>query len=60
LLALGEGSFDAAVSAMALMDMAEIAPLMKALTKLLKFGSCFLTYPRVKTTWILESSYEEG
>ncbi|MEL6457765.1 MAG: class I SAM-dependent methyltransferase [Cyanobacteria bacterium J06621_15] len=42
LLKLGENSFDAAVSAMALMDMAEIEPLFKALIKLIRPGGCFL------------------
>lgn len=42
LLGLGERSFDAAVSAMALMDMAEIDPLLRALTKLLQPGGCFV------------------
>ncbi len=42
LLQLGEYSFDAAVSAMALMDMAEIDPLLRALTKLLRPGGCFV------------------
>jgi 2-polyprenyl-3-methyl-5-hydroxy-6-metoxy-1,4-benzoquinol methylase len=36
LLALGEGEFDAAVANMALMDMATIDPLLRALTHLLK------------------------
>ena len=42
LLKLGECSFDGAVSAMALMDMAEIDPLLRSLAKLLKPGSCFV------------------
>ncbi|MBR8833694.1 MAG: class I SAM-dependent methyltransferase [Stigonema ocellatum SAG 48.90 = DSM 106950] len=42
LLQFGEHSFDAAVSSMALMDMAEIAPLLRALTKLLRPGGCFV------------------
>lgn len=36
LLTLGERSFDAAICQMALMDMSEIAPLLRALAKLLK------------------------
>ena len=36
LLTLGEGQFDAAICNMALMDMAEIDPLLRALTRLLK------------------------
>lgn len=42
LLKLGDNSFDAAVSAMALMDMAEIKPLFRALTKLICPGGCFI------------------
>lgn len=42
LLKLDEYSFDAAVSAMALMDMAEIEPLFKALTKLIRPGGYFI------------------
>ena len=42
LLGLGERSFDAAVSAMVLMDMVEIDPLLRALTKLLRPGGCFV------------------
>ncbi|MEM7715170.1 MAG: class I SAM-dependent methyltransferase [Cyanobacteria bacterium P01_A01_bin.68] len=42
LLKLGENSFDAAVSAMALMDMAEIEPLFKALTKIIRPDGCFI------------------
>jgi 2-polyprenyl-3-methyl-5-hydroxy-6-metoxy-1,4-benzoquinol methylase len=36
LLALGEGQFDAAICQMALFDMAEISPLMRALARLLR------------------------
>ncbi|MGC9395703.1 MAG: class I SAM-dependent methyltransferase [Anaerolineae bacterium] len=42
LLALGEGSFDAAICQMALFDMAEIAPLMRAVARLLKPGGRFI------------------
>ncbi|NJL81464.1 MAG: class I SAM-dependent methyltransferase [Richelia sp. SM2_1_7] len=42
LLKLGESSFDAAVSAMALMDMAEIEPLFRALTKILRLNGYFV------------------
>ena len=42
LLALGAGRFDAAVCTMALMDMAEIAPLFRALRRLLKPGGRFV------------------
>lgn len=42
LLALGEGRFDAALCAMALFDMAEIDPLMRALTRLLRSDGRFV------------------
>jgi SAM-dependent methyltransferase len=42
LLALGEGQFDAALSTMALMDMAEIEPLFRALARLLRPGGRFV------------------
>jgi hypothetical protein len=42
LLALGEGTFDAAICNMALFDMAEINPLMRALTQLLRPGGRFV------------------
>jgi len=42
LLALGEGSFHAALCQMALFDMAEIRPLMRALTRLLRPGGRFV------------------
>jgi 2-polyprenyl-3-methyl-5-hydroxy-6-metoxy-1,4-benzoquinol methylase len=42
LLALGEGTFDAALCNMALFDMAEIGPLMQALSKLLRPGGRFV------------------
>ncbi len=42
LLALGEGAFDAAVCTMALMDMAEIDPLLRTLPRLLKPGGRFV------------------
>ncbi len=48
LLALGEGRFDSAVCTMALMDMAEISPLISTLPKLLKPGGIFvfsITHP---------------
>ena len=38
LLALGVGSFDAAVCTMAIMDMASVGPLAQALTRLLRLG----------------------
>ena len=42
LLALGEGQFDAALCQMALFDMAEIDPLMRALARLLRPGGRFI------------------
>jgi len=42
LLALGERSFDAAICMMALFDMSEIAPLMRALARLLRPGGRFV------------------
>ncbi len=42
LLALGEGRFDAALCHMALFDMAEIDPLMRALSRLLRVGGRFV------------------
>ena len=42
LLSLGEGRFDAAVSTMALMDMASIEPLISTLPRLLKPGGRFV------------------
>lgn len=42
LLGLGEGQFDAALCNMALMDMAEIEPLMRALARLLKPSGRFV------------------
>lgn len=48
LLSLGEGSFDAALSNMALFDMADLEPLFRVLPRLLKPGGIFvfsLTHP---------------
>jgi 2-polyprenyl-3-methyl-5-hydroxy-6-metoxy-1,4-benzoquinol methylase len=42
LLALGEGAFDAALCAMALFDMAEIEPVLRALSRLLRPGGRFV------------------
>src|SRR5439155_19732250 len=42
LLELGEGTFDAALCNMALFDMAEIEPLMRALSKLIRPGGRFV------------------
>jgi 2-polyprenyl-3-methyl-5-hydroxy-6-metoxy-1,4-benzoquinol methylase len=53
LLALGEGQFDAAVCLMALMDMAEIDPLLRTLPRLLRPGGRFVfavTHPCFNST----------
>ena len=53
LLTLGEGQFDAALCQMALMDMAEIEPLLRALARLLRPCGRFvfsLTHPCFNTT----------
>ena len=42
LLGLGEGRFDAAVATMALMDISDINPLLRAMTRLLKPGGRFV------------------
>jgi SAM-dependent methyltransferase len=42
LLSLGEGRFDSAVCTMAIMDMTEIAPLVRSLTRLLTPRGCFV------------------
>lgn len=57
LLALGERSFDAAVCNMALMDMAEIDPLMHALARLLRPGGRFVfsvLHPCFNNPYILQ------
>jgi 2-polyprenyl-3-methyl-5-hydroxy-6-metoxy-1,4-benzoquinol methylase len=62
LLELGRASFDAALCNMALFDMADIAPLFTALSKLLKPGSAFvfsLTHPalnQIKTVYSVKIS----
>jgi 2-polyprenyl-3-methyl-5-hydroxy-6-metoxy-1,4-benzoquinol methylase len=66
LLDLGNSSFDAAVSAMTLMDMAEIDPLLRALTKLLKPGGCFVfsvmhpCFNSTHTSMVAETTDREG
>jgi 2-polyprenyl-3-methyl-5-hydroxy-6-metoxy-1,4-benzoquinol methylase len=66
LLALGEQRFDAAVSSMALMDMAEITPLFESLVRLLKPAGRFvfsLMHPcfnSVYTSLVLEQEDREG
>ena len=66
LLALGEQSFDAALSNMALFDMADLEPLFQALPKLLKPNGIFvfsLTHPafnNASTVHVLEEADEEG
>ena len=61
-LALGPGRFDAAVCTMALMDMAEIEPLLSAVGKLLKPGGRFVfsqTHPCFSTTTMRKVIEEE-
>jgi hypothetical protein len=64
--ALGERRFDAAVSTMAMMDMATIEPLARALTRLLKPGGRFvfsITYPffnNGKVTKVVEEEDRDG
>ena len=66
LLDLGENSFDAAVSTMALMDMAQIDPLMRSLTKLLCPKGCFVfsvchpCFNNVHATMLAETTDKEG
>ena len=66
LLALGQGIFDAVVCNMALMDMAEIAPLASALPGLLAPGGrfvCSVTHPcfnRLGSRFVAEAEYDAG
>jgi 2-polyprenyl-3-methyl-5-hydroxy-6-metoxy-1,4-benzoquinol methylase len=66
LLALGEGRFDAALCNMALMDMAEIEPLFRALARLLRPGGRFIfsiTHPcfnTASTVRVAEMEDREG
>jgi|694.fasta_scaffold62500_4 2-polyprenyl-3-methyl-5-hydroxy-6-metoxy-1,4-benzoquinol methylase len=66
LLGLGEGQFDAAICNMALMDMAEIDPLMRALARLLKPGGRFIfaishpCFNQTKATHVAEMEDREG
>lgn len=66
LLSLGEGRFDAAVCNMALMDMADIRPLMRALRRLLKPKGRFVfsvQHPAFNSnavTLVLEEEDREG
>lgn len=62
LLALGRAKFDAAVCSMALMDIADIEPLLSALTRLLKPGGRFVfsvTHPCFNTTGTRLMAVEE-
>ena len=66
LLRLGENSFDAAVSTMVLMDMAQIDPLMRSLAKLLRPKGCFVfsvchpCFNHVGASMVAETSDVEG
>ena len=66
LLSLGEGSFDAALSNMALFDMADLEPLFRALPRLLKPGGIFvfsLTHPafnNASSMHVIEEADVEG
>jgi SAM-dependent methyltransferase len=66
LLALGEGCFDAALSAMALFDMADIEPLMRALARLLRPAGRFVfsvlhpCFNNAHTTHLAEMEDREG
>ena len=66
LLALGEGSFDAAMCNMALFDMAEIDPLMRALARLLRPGGRFVfsvmhpCFNNPHTAFVAEATDREG
>jgi len=66
LLTLGEGQFDAAICNMALMDMAEIDPLLRALARLLKPNGRFvfsITHPcfnQAKAIHMAEMEDREG
>lgn len=66
LLALGEARFDAALCAMALFDMAEIAPLMRALARLLRpegrfvFSSTHPCFNHARMAHMAEMQDREG
>ena len=66
LLALGEGRFDAALCSMALFDMAEIVPLMRALARLLRPGGRFVfsvlhpCFNHARMTQLAEMEDREG
>jgi 2-polyprenyl-3-methyl-5-hydroxy-6-metoxy-1,4-benzoquinol methylase len=66
LLRLGQGRFDAAVSNMALMDMATMTPLLEALRQLLKPGGRFVfslghpCFQSAGATKAIEEAYCEG
>jgi ubiquinone/menaquinone biosynthesis C-methylase UbiE len=66
LLALGEGRFDAAVCNMAIMDMADIEPMARALPRLLKPGGRFvfsITHPcfnHTGITRVMEQTDRDG
>lgn len=66
LLGLGEGQFDGAICNMALMDMAEIDPLMRALVRLLKPDGRFVVaishpcFNQAKASHVAEMEDREG
>lgn len=66
LLTLGEGQFDAALCNMALMDMAEIEPLMRALARLLKptgrfvFATSHPCFNQARAVHMAEMEDKEG
>ncbi len=67
LLSLGEGQFEAALCAMAIMDMAAIEPLISALSRLLKIGGRFVFSvlhpcfdPTVATKIVEQENRESG
>jgi SAM-dependent methyltransferase len=62
LLALGERQFDAAICQMALMDMAEVAPLFRALSRLLRPGGRFvfsIMHPAFNNPYIVQVAETE-
>ena len=66
LLALGEGTFDAAMCNMALFDIADVGPLLRALSRLLRPGGCFVfsimhpCFNNAYTTHVAEMEERDG